>query len=290
VPGPRPKHPGVVGLVAGPFAGHSGSRQAKVRAMRVVDLDRDMSDVIPTGLTADSQFLFERMTQVTLAMAQPGPGRRILDVASGVGQDSIELAARGASVVGAEPSRRMIGMAEVFAEKKSGPMPSWVRGWSDSLPFATGTFDACICKGAMDHFDCPERAIAEMARVTSTHGRVVLAIANFESLACRMAHALDELRQDVFGWGVVRERRGYDAPSDHFTRYEVALMREQMSRHLDLVSLQGISVGWGMPGWSKSVDRLPSSVAGACLRTFDRLARAAPTLSDVIVLVGHPRR
>jgi hypothetical protein len=142
----------------------------------------------------------------------------------------------------------------------------------------------------MDHFDRPEEAIAEMARVTSTEGRVVLAIANFESLSCRVGRAVDDVRQDLLGLPVLRERRGYDAPSDHFTRYEVALMREQMSRHLDLVSLQGISVGWGMPGWSKSVDRLPSSVAGACLRTFDRLARAAPTLSDVIVLVGHPRR
>jgi SAM-dependent methyltransferase len=258
--------------------------------MRVVDLDRDMSDVIPTGLTADSRFLFERMTEVTLAMAESGPGRRILDVASGVGQDAIELAAPGGWVVGAEPSRRMIGMAEIFAEKKSGPMPSWVRGWSDSLPFATGAFDACICKGAMDHFDRPEQAIAEMARVTSTDGCVVLAIANFESLACRVAQVFDDLRQDLLGWAPVRERRGYDVPSDHFTRYDVDLMREQTSRHLDLVSLQGISVGWGMPGWSKNVDRLPPAVSGVCLRAFDWLARAVPTLSDVIVLVGRPRR
>lgn len=258
--------------------------------MRVVDLDRDMSDVIPTGLTADSRFLFDRMSEVTLAMAQPGPGRRILDVASGVGQDALELAARGAWAVGAEPSRRMIGMAELFAEKKSGPVPAWVRGWSDSLPFATGAFDACICKGAMDHFDRPEQAIAEMARVTTPRGRVVLAIANFESLACRLAYALDELRENLLGWPPVRERRGYDAPSDHFTRYEVDLMRQQAARHLHLLSLQGISVGWGMPGWSKTVSRLPPAVADACLRSFDRLARAAPTLADVVVLVGRPRR
>ena len=47
--------------------------------MRVVDLDRDMSDVIPTGMTADSRFLFDTMTEVTLAMAQPGPETRILE-------------------------------------------------------------------------------------------------------------------------------------------------------------------------------------------------------------------
>ena len=61
------------------------------RAVRVVDLDRDMSDVIPTGTTRDSTFLFERMTRATLGAAAPAPGRRILDVASGFGQDAFAL-------------------------------------------------------------------------------------------------------------------------------------------------------------------------------------------------------
>ena len=72
--------------------------------MRVVDLDRDMSDVIPTNLARDSEFLFARMTDVTLASTQPAAGRWVLDVGSGVGQDSVALARQGARVVGAEPS------------------------------------------------------------------------------------------------------------------------------------------------------------------------------------------
>jgi SAM-dependent methyltransferase len=268
-----------------------------VRPMRVVDLDRDMSDVIPTGMSLDSEFLFERMTEVSIASALPGPGQRVLDVASGVGQDSIELAARGASVVGAEPSRRMIGMSQLFAAEKEkaaagkrGTMPGWVQAWSDSLPFATGAFDASICKGALDHFDRPELAIAEMARVTKTSGRVVLAIANFESLACRGGRVLDELRQDFLGMEPLRERRGYDAPSDHFTRYEVDLMREQASRHLVLETVQGISVGWGLPGWSRLVEAMPRDLGWASLQGLDWLARASPELADVVVLVGRPRR
>ncbi|MBW2273370.1 MAG: methyltransferase domain-containing protein [Deltaproteobacteria bacterium] len=266
--------------------------------MRVVDLDRDMSDVIPTGMSLDSEYLFERMTEISISEALPDSGRRVLDVASGVGQDSIELAARGAWVVGAEPSRRMIGMSQLFAAEKAadktkgskGPAPGWVQAWSDSLPFATGAFDACICKGALDHFDRPEQAIAEMARVTRSSGRVVLAIANFESLACRAGRALDEMRQDLLGMEPLRERRGYDAPSDHFTRYEVDLMQEQASRHLVLEQVRGISVGWGLPGWSRLVEALPRELGWASLQGLDRLARAAPELADVIVLVGRPRR
>ncbi len=267
---------------------------AMVRAMRVVDLDRDMSDVIPTSMSRDSEFLFDRMTQATIDAALPGPGRRILDVASGVGQDTIAMAVRGAEAVGAEPSQRMIGMARLFAEEKQREkkieLPSWIQCWSDHLPFATGSFDACICKGAMDHFDTPEAAIAEMARVTSTEGRVVLAIANFESLSCRVGRAVDDFRQDILGWDPIRERRGYDAPSDHFTRYEVDLIREQASRHLVLSEFKGLSIGWGMPGWADFLSWLPGSAAGVCVRGMDACARLAPVLADVIVVVGQPRR
>ena len=257
--------------------------------MRVVDLDRDMSDVIPTSMTPDSEFLFERMTALTLDRARPGPGKRILDVASGVGQDSIALAGRGATVVGAEPSRRMSGMARLFAAGHPEAAPEWVRGWSDRLPFATGSFDAAVCKGAIDHFDQPEQAVAEMARVTATGGRVVLAIANFESLACRFGRAVDDVR---VRWGLtpLRERRGYDAPSDHFTRYEVDLMREQASAHLHIESLEGCSIGWGMPGWSQGLARLPAGLARSAVQAVDGAARLWPRLADVIVLVGRPRR
>ncbi|MAI77855.1 MAG: hypothetical protein CL917_02840 [Deltaproteobacteria bacterium] len=258
--------------------------------MRVVDLDRDMSDVIPTGLTPDSEFLFDQMTEITLNATQAGPGTRVLDVASGVGQDSLSLAERGATVVGAEPSHRMTGMAQLFAEDREGPMPFWVRGWADRLPFDTGSFDACICKGAMDHFDAPDRAIAEMARVTREGGRVVLAIANFESLACRVGRAVDDFRQDTLGWGPVRERRGYDAPSDHFTRYEIDLIRDQASASLKIESVEGVSMGWGMPGWSKTMARLPESASGRAVRWMGRLGRQWPQLSDVIVVVGSPLR
>jgi SAM-dependent methyltransferase len=258
--------------------------------MRVVDLDRDMSDVIPTGTTRDSSFLFDRMTEATLALAEPGPGRRILDVASGFGQDAIELARSGAGVVGAEPSERMSAWARLKSAEEKGPVPRWVRGWSDALPFATGSFDASLCKGALDHFDRPEEAIAEMARVTTAEGRVVLAIANFESLACRTAHLSDELREGWLGGSVSRGRRHYDVPADHFTRYELGLMEEQASSSLEVEVVEGVSIAWGVPVWTRSVERLPRGLAALALRSLDWLARRLPSLADVVVLAGRPKR
>jgi SAM-dependent methyltransferase len=260
--------------------------------MRVVDLDRDMSDVIPTNLARDSEFLFARMTDVTLESTQAAAGRWVLDVGSGVGQDSVALARQGARVVGAEPSARMTAMAEMFqagAVKGGLRAPCWIRGWADALPFADASFDASFCKGALDHFDDPETAIAEMARVTRRDGLVVLAIANFDSLACRVTRAVDRVREDWLARSPLRSRRGYDTPSDHFTRYELALMREQAGRAIELERVIGISLGWGMPGWTRLLARLPESFARGLLRCADALARAFPAWADVVVLVGHPR-
>jgi len=258
--------------------------------MRVVDLDRDMSDVIPTGATRDSSFLFDRMTEVTLSLAGPLPGRRILDVASGFGQDAIAMARRRADVVGVEPSQRMSAWALLKSAEEEGPVPEWVRGWSDALPFAAGSFDASVCKGALDHFDRPELAIAEMARVTSAEGRVVLAIANFESMACRAARFSDQIREGWLRRRVRRGRRHYDVPADHFTRYEIDLMADQASRSLDLEVVEGVSMAWGLPAWTRSVDHLPAGVADLALRGLDWLARRVPAWADVVVLAGRPKR
>ncbi len=258
--------------------------------MRVVDLDRDMSDVIPTGSSPDSEFLFERMTGLSLSLAAPVAGCRILDVASGVGQDAIALGLRGGSVVGAEPSLRMTEMARMFAQQRRTPFPNWVRSWSDALPIAAGSFDATLCKGALDHFDRPEDAIAEMARVTRRGGRVVLAIANFESLSCRLGRAWDGAQSTLQLGAGARGRRGYDAPSDHFTRYELDLMREQAEAHLQLEVVEGVSLGWGLRAWSRVLSCLPAPIARGALRTMDALARRAPTLADVVILAGQPRR
>src|SRR5678815_3205270 len=91
--------------------------------MRVVDLDRDMRDVIPTSTSPDSDYLFEQMTRRTLdrACAAPAHGRRVLDVASGFGQDARAIAQSGALAVAAEPSARMSALAVMQDAKAASP-------------------------------------------------------------------------------------------------------------------------------------------------------------------------
>ena len=193
-------------------------------------------------------------------------------------------------MVGAEPSARMTAWARLTSARAQGPVPHWVRAWSHTLPFRDGSFDAVLCKGAIDHFDRPGRAIAEMARVTKADGRVILAIANFESLACRAARGLDGLQEGVLGRSLARGRRHYDVPADHFTRYDLGLMREQAGRYVALDHVEGISLFWGLPGWTRTVERLSERRAWQLIRGAGWLAERLPRLADVVVLAGRPRR
>jgi hypothetical protein len=53
--------------------------------------------------------------------------------------------------------------------------------------------------------------------------------------------------------------------------------------------MEGVSLAWGLPAWTRCVDRLPEEVADLALRGLDWLARRLPSLADVVVLAGRPR-
>jgi len=254
--------------------------------MRLLDLERDMSDVIPSASSRDSEYLFERMTQATLDALQARPGARVLDAAGGLGQDSRALGTRGALAVCAEPSGRMAALGRIL-DGRAGSGLLWVRAWSESLPFADASFDAAFCKGALDHFDDPARCLAELARVVRPGGRVVLAVANFASLGCRVQRALDRLAHAT-GRGP-RGRRTHHVPSDHFTRYDPGLLRAQLERCLVVEQWLGISLLWGVRPWVGLLGRLGADGASRLLALADRLARALPELADVLVVAGRPR-
>ncbi len=238
-----------------------------------------MSDVIPTDVGIDSLVLFERMTAAVRG-ALPAGGR-ILDVAAGLGQDSDAV---GPGAIAAEPSKRMTDLARLVASREGRRLPRWVRCWADPLPFRDDSFDAAFCKGAIDHFDAPETAIAEMTRVTRPGGRVVLAVANFSSLACRLAL----LRERLAHPGLSR-RAHHDVPSDHFTRYDAGLLREQASAHLEIESLEGLSVGWGWGAWPWLEAQVGPGAARASLAALGRIASLWPESADVLLLCGRPR-
>lgn len=252
-----------------------------------------MRDVIPTASSPHSEFLFERMTVRTLDLAGAAPGLRVLDAASGLAQDALALAQRGATAVALEPSARMSALARLLdAERRRAGQAEVavlsLRGFSDALPFRSASFDAVICKGSLDHFDQPERALSELARVTRPEGRVVLAVANFDSAACRIARACDALTEGWLGRRLQPGRRHYDVPHDHFTRYDLPLLREQARRWLAVDHVSGVSLFWGLRRIDRWLAALPRLLRAPMLQGLDGLARRLPGLADVVLLCGRP--
>ncbi len=263
--------------------------------MRISDLDRDHSQIFIDSVLPDTAFLCERMEKVLFEALEAPAGGRVLDVAAGLGQETRVLAERGFLATGAEPSKLLTDLKQLLERERGlpdmGSSQTQVRAWGESLPFSTGTFDACFCKGSLDHFDDPVACVREMARVTRPNGRVAFAIANMEALALKLMRNRDTNRAARHAARRERHlaRRHWDAPADHITRYDPELMREHLSRYLQIEVWSGVSMLWGLPGWAGLLQRLPQDYADRCLRVADLGGRMLPQLADVLIIAGRPR-
>lgn len=83
---------------------------------------------------------------------EPGPGVKVLDVATGGGHVARRLREEGCTVVTVDPAPGM--KADVVAP-------------ADHLPFEDGSFDVVTCRIAPHHFPDIRAAVQEMARVSN---------------------------------------------------------------------------------------------------------------------------
>ena len=110
-----------------------------------------------------------RAIEPLLAQAEVGPGRRVLDVATGPGIVAAAAAARGATVVGVDLSPVMIALAS-----ERYPHLVFREGDAEDLPFGDATFDAVVCNFGLGHFPNAARAMAECVRVLAPAGRLAI--------------------------------------------------------------------------------------------------------------------
>jgi len=252
-----------------------------------VDLNWDDEHVLPAVLSPDTEFVFRRMTEETLRAAMAGDSRRVLDVGCGRALDAAALSRRGGRLFGCEPSRVMLRKASEGL-RKSGEKVRLVGSLAEILPFPGQTFHRVVCKGAIDHFLSPDRAVGEMTRVADANGKVILSVANFESLSCSLSRGLNRLVRRIWGRDLPPPRI-WEIPKDHTHKFDYPTLLFLSNKHLRVESVRGVSLLWGFPRWSSFLKRIPPPLASILLRSLDRIAYCFPGWSDVLVLVGRPR-
>jgi demethylmenaquinone methyltransferase / 2-methoxy-6-polyprenyl-1,4-benzoquinol methylase len=146
------------------MAARSGTLPAdSVRAM--FDRIAGVYDLMNTVMTAG---LHHRWRERAVDLARVGPGSAALDVATGTGDLAIELASRGADVIGSDFSEGMLAKARLKAPLR------WEQADAMALPYADDSFDAATVGFGARNFGDLQRGLNEMVRVVRPGGRVVV--------------------------------------------------------------------------------------------------------------------
>src|SRR5581483_6982553 len=163
-----------------------------------------------------------------------------------------------------------------------------VRSLAESLPFTDGVFDRVICQGSLDHFADGYAFMREAARVTKPGGRIVIALANFDSVSCRIGKLAWRMKRRL-GRRPPPGRPYWEIPEDHNVRGTLRLVRGLGGESLALDRCFGMSMLWLAPRWGAVLDRVPERAASTIWRGLDRIARARPQHADMIVSVWRKR-
>ena len=245
-----------------------------------LDLTYSIDD-FHAGTHRDSQYLYRAIEDAMVELATAVPGGTVLDVACGTGRVAMRIAQAGCRAIGAEASMEMIGVGRYVQPESTAEM---VRSIAEELPFADTSFARVMCQGSLDHFADPHTFMREAARVTAPAGRVVIALANFESLSCRLGRASDRFMRKI-GRPRPAWRPYWETPEDHNVKGDLPYIRTLGGDALVLDRCFGISLLWLFSRYGSVLDRLPEKVAGGIWRRLDGIARRHPGHSDMIISV-----
>jgi arsenite methyltransferase len=116
----------------------------------------------------------ERLSLRLAELAGVTPGQRVVDIACGSGATALLLARElGCATVGIDLGARAIAQARHAAG--AGERASFLVGDAETLPLPDAGFDVALSECSLCTFPDKPRAIAEMARVVRTGGKIAIA-------------------------------------------------------------------------------------------------------------------
>lgn len=121
-------------------------------------------------------------------------GSRVLEIGSGAGLTTIELASRGYVVDAIDSSEAMVERTLLSVTGSDvGSQVKVFRGDAEALPFEDNQFALVLALGVIPWLESPDTAIREMTRVAKPGGYVILTSDNY----MRLNHFADPRRSPV---------------------------------------------------------------------------------------------
>ena len=186
-----------------------------------------------------------------LELAQPKPGDRALDIATGAGHTALTLAPHVASVVAFDLTQEMLEETARNAAARGLTNVTTRQGAAEKLPFEDSSFDIVAVRQAPHHYADIRAAIREMARVVKPGGRVAIidSRAPEDDELDRAFNHIEKLRDPSH----VRDWR----PSEWRAMVEEAGLRI-VAEHLDFYTENGKPMDFD--AWTRRMKTPPAAV------------------------------
>lgn len=169
----------------------------------------------------------------------PSGAERALDAGTGAGTLALALAPLVQEVVGVDVVPELLERARANAPANV----SFVEGDATALPFDAESFDLACCRRTLHHIARPERAVAELARVTVSGGKVFVddQIAPVDPLAALELDRFERARDASHTRTLpdIDLRQLFEANGLVLLRSRFQTHRRELDRYLDLAGCEG---------------------------------------------------
>lgn len=125
--------------------------------------------------------------------------KKILEVGSGSGRDSVYMAKLGADCYLVDYVEDPLKIAKKIAEKENVKITT-IKSDARSLPFKNGYFDLVYSQGLIEHFTEPEVLIKEQIKVLKRGGYLLVDVPQKYHIFTLVKHLLMFLNKWIPGW------------------------------------------------------------------------------------------